>query len=762
MAPPTKKARLTESLLQQLNALLLRVDDVLPNSLQRNKTKLSLQATRRIFDDHGFRTNVVTSPRPALGIYKDSCNFEDEPLLENGRAFLITMLGIHPHQEELERLYRTSIRSLYTFKLFLRRLRHVCPKALEDDQVNKLVREYAQRIQSPTNGNAINSESVEISSKITTLMNIIVKADARIRVEQLEKEYERINLWNSTLANGFLQLFVDYHENCIQEIYHKPSAVSQYERITIFLHDPDLLRPPRFTFLPALHKILTNGPEQVVEDMLQSFWSHLLRLGYFCTERIQKELSCNLKTYFMSGLSPDPNMPLKLNAHFEPTFPLSFYLWGKAGTGKSSLVRNFPAALHATLADHVDPELLVRFVKQTLNKPHADLDLELTLRPNNNDLSVMSIIQGRRMTMTQSKPGLVVVDLEEMPSECGDPNQLETCRLISQRFSGRNSDYTDQKAPPRNSTKRGISDDATLVVLFTSNYELLEESKTALCKLKMFSNLKQINTTAVSGEDRKEFASSYMKQSIFERLVELRPTISLHLQMPLGEGDTRPLVRHLRMLAFYVCALVDPSGASITTEIHQQGDCCTVRVGTKSTELKLGSMDNLFPKIPQVFDARAGEAVKQIVNEQGTDYRELSQILDYYFAKTLAPAVVVSNDGRLISALVKAVGRCKDVHSILSINASEYKIMRSLYDPTDTPNLRDAIMRKGRGAYCAIELICNDADAQLCIREIIEDSPSRTAISTHKSALYKEGLFFGVQVVGDITPEVRSRASLVL
>ena len=29
----------------------------------------------------------------------------------------------------------------------------------------------------------------------------------------------------------------------------------------------------------------------------------------------------------------------------------------------------------------------------------------------------MSIIQGRRMTMGQSKPGLVVVDLEEMQSD---------------------------------------------------------------------------------------------------------------------------------------------------------------------------------------------------------------------------------------------------------------------------------------------------------------------------------------------------------
>ena len=146
------------------------------------------------------------------------------------------------------------------------------------------------------------------------------------------------------------------------------------------------------------------------------------------------------------------------NAHFSPTYPLSFYLYGKAGAGKTSFVRNFSPALNATVEEHADPEILVRFVKQNLNKPLRDLQLELELRPNNNDLSVMSIIQGRRMTMTQSKPGLVVVDLEEMASNDPDanPNQLKTAQLISQRFSGRNGDYKHDAQAPRNSSKRGM------------------------------------------------------------------------------------------------------------------------------------------------------------------------------------------------------------------------------------------------------------------------------------------------------------------
>ena len=143
------------------------------------------------------------------------------------------------------------------------------------------------------------------------------------------------------------------------------------------------------------------------------------------------------------------------------------------------MVKNFAPALNLTLGEYVDPEMLVRFVKQNLNKPIRTLQLEMELRPNNNDLSVMSIIQGRRMTLSQSKPGLVVVDFEEMGSNepSADPNQLQTAELISQRFSGQNGSFKSAKAPPRNSGKRGscIAFIAAVhLVAFTSYSNLMQ------------------------------------------------------------------------------------------------------------------------------------------------------------------------------------------------------------------------------------------------------------------------------------------------
>merc|ERR1712232_367738 len=124
--------------------------------------------------------------------------------------------------------------------------------------------------------------------------------------------------------------------------------------------------------------------------------------------------------------------------------------------------------------------------------------------------------------------------------------------------------------------------------------------------------------------------------------------------------------------------------------------------------------------------------------------------------------VIVSKDAELIEKVIAAVASQDGVHSIKNVDASKYKMMKSLYDSNDTPNLRSDIIQFGKGAFVAIEIKCGSVDAQVKIREIVEDSPSMTAFSTSKSALYKEGLFFGVHITDDSTPELLSRASLVL
>ena len=464
-------------------------------------------------------------------------------------------------------------------------------------------------------------------------------------------------------------------------------------------------------------------------------------------------------------------------------------------------MRHFSPALNAVIARYADPELLVRHVKQNLNKPEATQRLELDLRPNNNDRSVMSIVQSRRCTMGQSKPGLVVVALEEMPSCCeaSDPNQRATAQLIRQRFAGCKGDYRStscgSKELTRSSTSdhsRGIGSDATIVSLFTSNYELDESCRKTLQTLPMFQNLQCIAMAAVSGSDRLEFAHEYLTQRVREHVL-LAPhndfVIHMHattksLFSAVPEGDTRPLVQLLRMLSFYIFNLIKDAtmqtavngisgNATVTVELHAMDHGFKIEIpGGAHTELRVGNSmgkHHLFPVPRRVFDLRVAVAIASlradlVDHPSSLSVDELSLVLDFWLAGTLAPAVIVSSDKRTIEKIVAATVHFEDdVYCLPPVNVSRHKMMRSLYDPIDTPNLRDeiftAIRERGK-KQVVIELHCETTNEQLAIREIIEDTPSMTAFSSEKSALQKGGLLFAVFVEGEITPEVRSRASM--
>jgi hypothetical protein len=187
-------------------------------------------------------------------------------------------------------------------------------------------------------------------------------------------------------------------------------------------------------------------------------------------------------------------------------------------------------------------------------------------------------------------------------------------------------------------------------------------------------------------------------------------------------------------------------------------------------QLKCGSFQNLYASRPCILDFRASDIVVEMQKSHPhlKDPSDLSQILDFYFARTLAPVVILSQNQELISDLTAVIGRLEGVKVIRNIDPSSYKIMRNLYDPSDTPNLRDDILqlqRYGGGqsqSLVTIELTCHTNDSQMIIREIIEDTPSMTAFSSERSALSKDGLLFCVYVEGEITPEVASRASLVI
>jgi hypothetical protein len=269
-----------------------------------------------LFDKHGFRTSVVMSPRPALSIYKDSCLLSSSDAA--AKEFLLTMLGMHPSQDDMERWYTVSAKKVYCLLLFCNLLRKLCPAAASNFAVDALLIENETLCRSlgatGTTSDEINRVSATVMERVAALTQAVVEADARIRAEQLQHEFDRLTYRNSTMSNAAMQLFLDFHGCSIKDIYFKRSHLPKYERITVYLYDPDIdeFKPPPFTFLPSLHRALEDGPEALVQDMIQSFWGHLLRHGYFATPKIRQEFTPELEKYFLSGIAQNPNIPLLL------------------------------------------------------------------------------------------------------------------------------------------------------------------------------------------------------------------------------------------------------------------------------------------------------------------------------------------------------------------------------------------------------------------------------------------------------------------
>ena len=450
-------------------------------------------------------------------------------------------------------------------------------------------------------------------------------------------------------------------------------------------------------------------------------------------------------------------------ANFEPKVPFALYLFGTAGAGKSSFVRVFRLALAATLDEFVDPELQIRLIKQNLNKTYEDLDDELTLRPNNNDLSTMSVIQGRRQTLAQTKPGLVCIHFEEVPPN--DPSreiyQAEILGLLAYRF-------------------KGIAKDYSLLSFFTSNYPLDAEVEIQLHQLAMFSQLQMIEWHAISGDDRLSFVKEYVARKVHEDLqrrnVQGVSCVVSEVRLDMGDGDIRPLVRHARTVAFWIAqrlleaqaeggsgeftfsATHNPMTSNVDIHIHDEGHT------ELYLSLRYGQYRNLFPVDNRLVDPRSSLIYERILARTSRrDVDELLLLLDSYLADALAPAVLVSHDSALIRAVVEELAREAGVTGIHGIDATNYKLARSLYDAHDTRNLRDDIRTALKHTtMVAVEVIASSTEAQMMIRELIEDTPSMIAFSTDRSALHKDGLFFGVTLGSELSPEIESRATLFL
>ena len=716
-----------------------------------------------------LRTSIVVQQGKGISLYRDSFQKSN---MNPSNEYLYVMLNLHPEQLTLEKIY-SRCRSLYCFALFLKEEQLLNDQYIKGTQptesestFNDAVNFVEDLVKKDTDFSSSFMSSLERQSAV---LPSLLEQHFSSAPLQVAKKYQRILHLNSTIANAYLQRFQYQYSYYLTDIqYKKYSAHPKHERITLFHQQA----PNLSAMKPSAAILLNHGPRHLVANhMIKSFWDHLNHNGYHVTESLKNVLTPELQAYFLSGIV-DPsssriirsiphqsNETYSLRAEFVPnnTYPLSIYLVGKPGSGKSSLVRHFPAALQAAIQEHADPEVLVRFVKLNLNKPFKTLEMEFDLRPNNNDMSVMGIIQSRRLSRTQPKPGLVVVGMEEMAG-CrvdSDPNQSEIVSLISQRFSG----------------KKGIAHDSAIIPIFSSNYELEAENLDSLQEIPMFRNLKVIQMEGLSGRSRKFFAGNYLKRIIEEDCSEFTLSVDVDVDITGGTGDVRPLIQFLRIVKFYffshpnVSCLEGQIRAKVS--VFYDGVKCLIESSILDNPLELVHRQGalLFPIGTSIHNPKSLEILERLRSLLGLTlscYKDLCVIFDMWLSGTLAPTVILSRDRKKMDYILSVLDQSNGIQTIHSVDTENYKMARSLYDSNSTRNLRDDIASYGTESFIAVGLHCRSMNGQMNIREIIEDTPSMTAFSSERSALRKDGLLLCVAVEGVFSDELLSRASITI
>lgn len=644
-----------------------------PLSLRRLKGSGAEQAPEvvQLLCDAGLRATHQSSP-PGFAVYLINPEGGDKAPASPDGWMLRLMCGLDDGHDDLERKFQAIRRQLLARRL-ASRFRTLRPTAELAEALAPLdaaashANEHARVVDNDDDGGA------QAEAQMDALVRRAICAACQpmgATELQLTREWQQLLATHSSLSNACLARFCEATGVHVQDATLVTSPHPSRVRLSVILYDKSVheaqQRPRSFAWIPALRRLMREPDVELLSQaMTARLWRELRWQQYYSSDEIRASLEPCLLRWFRSCLL-ERNGGLRLRACLRPQTPICLYLHGAAGSGKSSIVRALLPALSATVRAFLHPELLGAFVKQNLNKPVEHLDLELQRRPNNNDLSVVHVVEMAREPLSATEPRLLLLALEEMPHTAPEQMPEKTperarvqtpstaLELLGSSLGGDDGAVSGSAGGTQLAVAKLLAErfrksaaHPDLIVCFTSNYALCDAAAAALKACTLFASLEFVTIQPVGGAQRAALGGAMLRTLIAEGLASAERAapdralpsmasnecLGIDVRLDLGDGDVRPLVRLLRAIAAYAITMLDAQlagQAPYRTREHDDGSRAS-KVAKRSVtavtaEAALGSLTTHRNHRTHLTVASADPAATAAADDETTSPQRTSSL----------------------------------------------------------------------------------------------------------------------------------------